>query len=161
MEKWLQIGELVPLFDRLIDNNTAIVDENPPLINYSEEQLKASIIDETNKLFNTRCTLTYEDYMDLTPFTASYAYPTLYGLPNFIFTDPDSLPGRTLAQNVTEAALRVFEPRLQSIQVTIDSYTPETQTLSLTIRAQMILRRLLRPIQFPVVIRGYGASKSS
>lgn len=156
MTKWLQIGDVTPLFDRLTDHHVTTLNETISLVNDDENQLTASIIHETDNLFNTRCTLTYDEYMALNPFTLSYGFPRLYGLPSFIFTDPLSSVGQSRVQQVAEAALRIFEPRLTEIRVTVDQYTPENQTLSLTIRANMMLHRLMRPIEFPIVIRGYG-----
>ncbi len=152
MGAWIQIGSLAPLFDRLVDHDLHQATESPPLINYDKDQLLNSLRRETSRLFNTRCPLSYKEYMARKPFTLTYGDPLLYGLPSFIFLNPQSAKGKDLLTRVLYTAVRLFENRLSSINIALEPFSSLTQDIPLTIQGLVILDEVLVPVQFPAAL---------
>lgn len=149
-KKWELSGASVPLFDRLVDFNLEVPEEPIPLLNYNKQQLIDSVIREATNLFNTRCTIPYKEYENLSPSSITYGIPDLYGFFDSSYADPGRTEDRLKLCRFMANALRIFDSRLDSIVVEIDQYDQSNQKAYLTIHAHLQIGKVTEAISFPV-----------
>ena len=152
--KWQREGAPVPLFDRLIDDHPEFKEELVSKKILTREELRDSILLELKRILNTRCTLKADVYKDIGPTLATFGIPELFGLFDTSQFDATSSLDRSKMQKVIERAIAAFEPRLRDIRVTVDAFHNTTQSLSLVVRAHMVVGDVLEPVSFPLEVGG-------
>lgn len=137
-----------PLFDRLLDENADILEDNgsPSLI--TKEELKESIGKELSSLLNTRCVLPQKLQKEVLPL--SYGLPYLFGLQEEEdMTNP--ILQRKWAQKL-EQIIAYFEPRLSNPKVKIQSFGHRKQNLEITIEGYLLTHKVREKVTFPLHI---------
>lgn len=156
--KWQREGAPVPLFDRLIDDHPELKEELVSKKILTREELRDSILVELKRILNTRCTLKADAYKDIGPTLATFGMPELFGLFDTGQFDATSSLDRPKMERVIEKAIGAFEPRLRDVRVTIEVFHNATQSLSLVVRAHMVVGDVLEPVSFPLEVGGQARS---
>lgn len=141
---------LAPLFDRLIDQEPMESVEIRPMRGYSPSLLIESVRQEVERLLYSR--------IDTTPVLRSGLRTVLdYGVPDWSgFFPPSQENQRRLRDAVTES-LKVFEPRLQRVQVEV-ARVREQNALQIRIDAMLVVEPVSEPVSFSVVIKDRDSS---
>ncbi|WP_157774899.1 type VI secretion system baseplate subunit TssE [Melittangium boletus] len=144
---------LAPLFDRLVEWRTE--EGGPPAHHRTldERELRDSIRHEVAHVLGTRCALSLADEARLTPVERSAVD---YGLPDVGPLSLDSAEGVRHLEQLIARAVEAFEPRLEHIQVTVQ--TPGAQR---ALPVAVITARVVRPghadtLSFPLQLDRSG-----
>lgn len=137
-----------PLFDRLIDDNPDIVEDNgsPSLI--TKEELKESVGKELSSLLNTRCVLPKKLQKEVLPL--SYGLPYLFGLQEEEDMTNPILQRKWALQ--LEKVISYFEPRLVNPKVKVQSFGHSKQNLEITIEGYLLVNKEREKVTFPLHI---------
>ncbi len=154
-QKWTQKGAIAPLFDRLCDYEPMISHEPVPFITYTKKQLLESIQREVENLLNTRSSLSLGNYEFLDPAHMPYGVPDLFGLPDSSFADPTSNTGVLQLEALLTNSIRIFESRLQNVQVDVGPMDVKTQSVNATITADLVIGTVRETISFPVSVHNF------
>lgn len=138
-------GVRAPLFDRLREGN--------PLQFYHKDDIMASIEREVALLLNTRTTLKRHEYDELAQDPLNFALPEMYGIPEFSMIDGTNSTQWRFIANTCARAIAYFEPRLKNVQVVVEGKDSQTQSLSLSINADLLTQALQEPVMFPVALQ--------
>ena len=135
-------GGMVPLFDRLgseLGNYDGI--NNNYLTPNGVEQ---SVLIELNRLATTRSKLTFDEFIkkDLTVLD--------YGLPDFTGYSVQNDDHRTAVRNAVVKAIKVFEPRLKKINVSVFSNTSNKNISYFGVEAILILGKEFQRVNFTI-----------
>lgn len=149
---WKASGSASPFFDRF--EGMTFMEENhlTSLTFYNREETIDSIVRNVNAIFNTRATLTASDYKKLDAAKLTYGYPDLFGLPDFSFFSPADSSTWSKSSCFMDTALRLFEPRLTHARTTIQSFDASTQTLLVTIQADVMMGSIVERMNFPIAV---------
>lgn len=156
--KWQREGAPVPLFDRLMDDHPDQKDEPITKKTLTRDELRDSILLELKRILNTRCTLKADVYKDIGPTLSTYGIPELFGIFDSGQFDAANSLDRPKMERLLEKAITAFEPRLRDVRVTIEAFHKGTQSLSLTVRAHMMVGDVLEPVSFPLDVEGLTRS---
>ena len=133
------------LLDRLIDAAPLQRREPRPLRTMDRPDIRAAIARDLGWLLNTRTPLTAEE------FEARELTVIDYGVPDFGKGSPASVRDQKLRANLTEKAIRVFEPRLRDVKVSITTDMDSERSLRMTIEAVMVGDDLAEPVSFETI----------
>ena len=112
--------------------------------------LRASVMTEVHRLFNTRIPQDAERMAKRRRSTVDYGIPDLSLFPP---RDPDA--ETSLARHLTEA-LRAFEPRLAAPKVTLERVEGADGGLVAHVAGDIRLARMTAPLNFQVALRRHG-----
>lgn len=136
----------LPIFDRLVDENTKESFEIEVKRFVSLEELKQSISNDLTKLLNTR----------ISPFWVEYSkkmmIPYSYGINS---TAPSSVETVFEIQDLEHRirhVITVFEPRLTNVSVHIISVGVNPGTASIQIDSDIFDGKKRVPLSFPIVM---------
>jgi type VI secretion system protein ImpF len=133
------------LLDRLIDAAPHEKREIQPLRTMERPDIRAAVSRDLGWLLNTRTPLTAEEF-DTRELTVID-----YGVPDFGKGTPESFKDQKLRAALTEKAIRVFEPRLQDVKVTIEAEMKGERTLRMIIEAVMVADDVRVPVSFRTI----------
>jgi len=107
--------------------------------------IRAAISRDLGWLLNTRTPLTAEqfDSRDLTVID--------YGVPDFGKGTPENVRDQKQRAARTEKAIRVFEPRLQNVKVSIVPEMGSERSLTMIIEAEMVADDVKEPVFFMTI----------
>jgi type VI secretion system protein ImpF len=107
--------------------------------------IRAAISRDLSWLLNTRTPLTAEqfDSRDLTVID--------YGVPDFGKGTPENVRDQKQRAARTEKAIRVFEPRLQNVKVSIVPEMGSERSLTMIIEAEMVADDVKEPVFFMTI----------
>ena len=154
-QKWTQKGAIAPLFDRLCDYEPTISHEPVPFVTYTKKQLLESIQREVENLLNTRSSISLGNYEFLDPAHMPYGVPDLFGLPDSSFADPTSNTGVLQLEALLTNSIRLFEPRLQNVQVDVGVMDVKTQSVNATITGNLVMGDVRETISFPISVHNF------
>lgn len=159
---WKTRGEIIPLFDRLVDENPQEPTEPVVYRVYSLDQVKASVLREVNNLLDTRLPFILADYEDVDyyereVFGLRVGYPFFYGISDFsFFNGATSSAGVAKLEKQVAEAITIFEPRLKRVTVKFDSYLTNKQEVMLHLRADLVVGSVVEPVTFPIYVSNNG-----
>lgn len=129
-----------PLFDRLCaDGDCAPLDA---------AGLRDSLERELSILLNTRSRLGLSRYAE------EAASVIDWGVPDFSALSAQSGEDRLLLQRAVLHAISCFEPRMQHLQVVVDTWPGDPQRARVNIDASMRIGRELRRVEFTLPVDG-------
>ncbi len=135
-----------PLFDRIISEKETLKDR----VYLSAEELYASIAESLSNLLNTRAFIGEEDYTFLKPETLTYGVPVLYGLPDFSHYDPANKGSWQKLKRYMSNSIRLFESRLKLMDIEVQSFDVNSQTLSVVVRGKALFEGKYHSVSFNV-----------
>ena len=133
-----------PLFDRLTLREEGTVDGS--LLDAGG--LRLSLRREVERLFNTRCSRTIDEYLE------GELSVIDFGLPDFSHLSVQSESDRSRLALVIHKALSAFEPRLSSVQVEVEPR--ERNGTRASIQAAVKLGREMRRVDFELASKNQG-----
>lgn len=140
-------GGALPLFDRLRDEDRELTREINPHRTLSVEEVRRSVVEETDALFNTRNPLSIEELEKRGDLTALE-----YGVPDLVDFSPQYLEDRRRMARVYRDILQAFEPRLHDLRITVEELADNRQKLVMRIDGNVQVGDVMAPLSFPVVI---------
>ena len=138
------------LFDRLIDLEPEIPREPRPLRTMNVRELYMSVLQELNRLLNSRCPLTFEKLENRERTTIDY------GVPDFSAFNPQSLDDQKLLARNIKNTIEVYEHRLENIRVKIEEFVDDKKALLVKIEGVLAFETVREPVSFPLVISEKG-----
>jgi type VI secretion system protein ImpF len=144
-------GAPVPLFDRLVDEDCEIVNEQPVKRFYNREELIHSIEREVSNILNTRTTARREDYEDFSENNLNFGLPEMFGLGDFSRFDATNQSEWDKITRLCEETITRFEPRIKNISVTISEFDRKTQSLNLNLQADFAVKEFQGEVTFPTI----------
>ncbi|MBR1734157.1 MAG: type VI secretion system baseplate subunit TssE [Alphaproteobacteria bacterium] len=139
---------VMPLFEKLTDENTEIPFEKAPKTLLSLEELQNSIIEDVTRLLNTRISAFWRNFEQKnqmnTPF--SYGVDISAALSTENTTEMRELEARI------EKALKTFEPRLIDPKVYVKAIGNNPGSLFINIDASIIMENRRISMSFPVIL---------
>jgi type VI secretion system protein ImpF len=150
MNKYDNSIRIIPsVLDRLIDEDTDRVFEATPSRAKSIEDLKQSVKRDLEWLLNTRQDAAGAP-VGLKEVTHSLA---TYGLPDFSTFSIKSQSDHVRMQRILEKAISSFEPRLESVIVTLVPVRDLEQKLRFRIDARLRIEPAPEPVTFDTVLQ--------
>ena len=138
------------LFDRLVDNNRDVLEEDPQTYILTKAQHKASIVQQLTLLLNCRRTNKYLKQSDLDDLTNGPFQD--YGLNDLMWLQISNEHNLNhLAQDI-EKTIAKYEPRLTSIKVVIVGRNPKQTRLTIHIQASMCFNHEREQVHFPLIL---------
>jgi len=147
----LKRGASPPLFDRIVDPKLGM--PTPPAL-LDAAQMRESIIRELTAVLNTRCTVRNVLYQKHFESIAFFGMPDFFGLqdlsaPEFDGSNSNQWPR---AARAIQMAIQAAEPRLENVRVSVESYDPSRQQLSIIVRASLKHMSQTEEIHFPLAL---------
>lgn len=154
---WKKPGELMPLFDRLQDDEPFEKEETPVKKTYNVEQMRESVLRELLELLDTRVTFNKQNFEDVdfyekSVFGLKCGYPFFYGISDFSFYDISNAQGQKTLEDEIKTAIEIFEPRLENVTISIKGTSQETQSINLQLDASLRVGEILDHFTFPILI---------
>lgn len=137
------------IFDRLLDFEPDVSKEAPKSRVKSLDNLKSSVRRDLEWLLNTRCIIDHIPER-LEEVNNSLA---IYGLPDFTGISVKGASDQTRLITMIERAIRVFEPRLMDVKVTLEPISDIERILRFRIDAQLKVDPIPEPITFDTVLQ--------
>ena len=162
---WKKPGELMPLFDRLQDDEPFEKEENPVKKTYDVDQMRESVLRELLEMLDTRVTFNKKDFKDVdfyekSVFGLKCGYPFFYGISDFSFYDISNAQGKQSLEDEIRTAIEIFEPRLENVTIKVQETSQENQSISLQLGASLKVGEILDHFTFPILIeKGIVKSK--
>ncbi|MBW8310096.1 MAG: type VI secretion system baseplate subunit TssE [Candidatus Paracaedibacteraceae bacterium] len=145
-------GAPIPLFEKLIDNDRSTLEEVPPKRFYNRFELMQSIQLELSRILNTRANARKSEYDQLANDERNFGLPQLYGLADFSQYDATNKGHYARIARLCENAIRLFEPRLRNVTVTITEFDPKRSRLYAIIDAELNIKNFQEEVTFPLEI---------
>ena len=137
------------LLDRLIDYEPRESKESPKSRSANLRELKLSVRRDLEFLLNSRSFP--EDIPEsLEELNKSVA---VYGLPDFARSNVKNPSEQVKLTEQLESAIRIFEPRLMDLQITLDPVNDVERSLRFRILAQLKVDPVPEPIAFDTVLQ--------
>lgn len=137
------------IFDRLLDYEPDVSREAPKSRTKSLHDLKASVRRDLEWLLNTRCIIDHIPER-LEEVNNSLA---IYGLPDFTGVGIKGASEQKRLLTMLETAIRVFEPRLIDVEITLEPISDLERVLRFRIDAQLKIDPIPEPITFDTVLQ--------
>lgn len=137
----------IPLFEKLIDENTEESFEKTTKTLSSFEELQASIMEDLSRLLNTRLIAFWQDYA-----AKNQQTPFLYGVDIDAAMSTQNTSDMQVLEQHIETAVRNFEPRLINPQVHVQGTGNDPGTLFITIDAYLMMENRRVPLSFPIIL---------
>jgi type VI secretion system lysozyme-like protein len=151
-------GTKKPLFDRLIDDNSEQLSEHPKKMLLNKSQYIESIVNEIDRVLNTRLSATAKIYTKYKDVEYGMGLPWMYGIPDFTSIDASDKTGWPRLAKIFANTISYFEPRLQMVKVTIDQFDGSNQSLHISVRGQISIQKHQQPVFFGLQIRDLSKS---
>jgi type VI secretion system protein ImpF len=137
------------LLDRLIDYEPKESRESPKSRSANLRELKLSVRRDLEFLLNSR---SFPDEIpeSLEELNKSVA---LYGLPDFTRSNVKNPSEQVKLTEQLESAIRIFEPRLMDLQITLDPVNDVERSLRFRILAQLKVDPIPEPIAFDTILQ--------
>ena len=137
------------ILDRLLDYEPDVSKEAPKSRVKSLNDLKSSVRRDLEWLLNTRCVV------DQIPERLEEVNNSLasYGLPDFTGISVKGMSEQNRLIGMLETAIRVFEPRLMDVNVTLEPISNIERILRFRIDAQLKVDPIPEPITFDTVLQ--------
>ena len=137
------------LLDRLIDYEPKESRESPKSRSANLRELKLSVRRDLEFLLNSR---SFPDEIpeSLEELNKSVA---LYGLPDFTRSNVKNPSEQIKLTEQLESAIRIFEPRLMDLQITLDPVNDIERSLRFRILAQLKVDPVPEPIAFDTILQ--------
>ena len=140
-------GSRALLFERLTDGQFHSQKENKPFRSHDIEGLELSLHTELERLLNTRSgPLALNGVMKETVIN--------YGVPDKALDNPNGVRNQEKLCKDLKGAIRNFEPRLSSVDVSIADSDSRVQSVTVEISGEVELDSEKLAVRFPVLIRG-------
>lgn len=138
------------LLDRLIDFEPKLSQESPPFRTLSAQAMRAVIRRDLEWLLNTRCSVSQDELALRQRSVIDYG---IIDLSTISAKNIDDY--RRLAQ-MMEETIRLYEPRLQDLRVTVVSLSNVHRKLGaeVIIEGLLVVDAMREPVSFPMTIRG-------
>lgn len=137
------------ILDRLLDYEPDVSKEAPKSRVKSLDDLKSSVRRDLEWLLNTRCVVDHIPER-LEEVNNSLA---IYGLPDFTGISIKGMSEQNRLIGMLETAIRVFEPRLIEVNVTLEPISNIERILRFRIDAQLKVDPIPEPITFDTVLQ--------
>ncbi|OLE51438.1 MAG: type VI secretion system lysozyme-like protein [Acidobacteria bacterium 13_1_20CM_3_53_8] len=144
-----EIRVTISVLDRLLDYEPEITREPVASRAKSLRQLKQSVRRDLEWLLNTRQTVGGAP-SDLKELSNSLA---AYGLPDFSNLSIESADDQKRMQREIEDAVRIFEPRLEDVEVTIEPARSTERILRFRIDARLKVEPAPEPVTFDTMLQ--------
>ena len=137
------------LLDRLTDDSRGTSDGSSWAVRQSRREWEESLLRDVEALLNTKRALLE------VPEQYRHASSSLlqYGLPDFSSMSLHSPTDRAILRSAIETALRLFEPRLASVAVTLDASKQSRPVLHFRVNALLRLTPQPEPIRFDTLLK--------
>lgn len=146
-------GARAPLFDRLVDEEPAVLHEPQPKRTLDSAGLRLSIARELDRLLNTRTPLAVGELERRPRCTLDY------GIPDLSLFWPFDADSETMLVGLIERSIEAYEPRLRKPRIRIERLAHERRSLVAHVEGEIAVGTLVEPVAFPVVVRdGLGLS---
>ena len=143
-----EVRVTLSVLDRLIDYEPEMTREAPASRTRSLLQLKQSLRRDLEQLLNTR--QVEELPPDLKELNRSVA---AYGLPDYSSANVKSPSDQNRMRRALESMIKIFEPRLQDVSVTLEPVRDTERALHFRIDAQLIVDPAPEPVTFDTVLQ--------
>ena len=138
------------LFDRLIDLEPEIPREPRPLRTMNVRELYLSVLQELDRLLNSRCPLTFDELESRERTTIDY------GVPDFSAFNPQSLSDQKLLEKNIKETIEAYEHRFEGVRVQVEEFVDEKKALLVEIKGVLAFETVREPVSFPLVISEKG-----
>ncbi|MBI1954167.1 MAG: type VI secretion system baseplate subunit TssE [Proteobacteria bacterium] len=145
-------GAIRPLFDRLIDEDPFVPTEPLPKRYYNQQQAISSIIQDVERLLNTRSSARRDVYKTFIDNPLNKGLPFLYGLAEYTYQEASSPQSWWRISKLCKKALDVYEPRLKNVKVTVDAFDTLKQALKISIQADLTLLSFQGQVNFAMFL---------
>lgn len=142
-------GVSISVLDRLIDFDPGISREPASSRSRNLKQLKETVRRDLEWLLNTRATA-LEETPDPLELHSSLA---TYGLPDFTNLGTNNVDDQRRMRAAIQNAIKVFEPRLQDVAVTLQASESSDRVLHFRIDARLRVEPTPEPISFDTVLQ--------
>lgn len=142
----------IPLIDRLINLDIENDTESSCFRYYTLEETIDSIRQNVEALLSTRNGMRKAEYLEFIQNIDNAGYPSLYGVPDYQENDPSDKANWLEIEKIYTHAIRVYEPRLIDIQVSVLEYDSKWQRLSIAIKGSLHTRLAQREVTFPLLL---------
>ncbi len=149
-------GATAPLFDRLVDLSPAAVVELDVFRHMSEEDLKASILREVERIISTKRPVRIEDALRETSLTVLD-----YGVPDATGLSPYDTFARRRYGRAIELAIKAFEPRLHNPAVRVELRKDGPASLDIAVSGTIRAGRYVEDVWFPIHIDAEAFGRQS
>ncbi|MDR2766145.1 MAG: type VI secretion system baseplate subunit TssE [Holosporaceae bacterium] len=139
------MGNLIPLFEKLTDEDPEASFERIPKRVSTVDELKQIIGEDLSRLLNTRVPSLWRNVCEITT-------PFSYGVNVTAPTSAESVFEIQELEARINYVIRQFEPRLLNAQAHVASSGGDPSILFVNIEALMKMEDLRIPLSFPVVI---------
>jgi len=138
-------GARALLFDRLVNVPDGHIDGQPLRI-LNQNQLKASVRRELERLLNTRCSIPLQQLAEEERSVINY------GIPDFSSLSPHNADDHALIASIVGQTIAAFEPRLRHVRVEVGPASGAESALWLIIIAELVIGAFTEPVSFPVTL---------
>ena len=138
-------GARALLFDRLVDSHDCEQDEQHLRI-LNENQLRASVRRELERLLNTRCSISLHRLGEEERSVVNY------GIPDFSSLSPHNADDHALIASIVGQTIAAFEPRLRQVRVEVGPASGAESALWLNINAELVVGLYSSPVSFPATL---------
>jgi type VI secretion system lysozyme-like protein len=107
---------------------------------------------EVYRILNTRRGARQAFYTEIEDDAVYFGLPALFGFNDFQSFDALNTSDKRKIITICEKSITMFEPRLKEVNVKIESYNSQTQSLEISISGFIKLEQRLEQIQFPMSI---------
>lgn len=145
------------LFERLVDLDPHRPSEPRPFRTLRPAEVRASVMRELARLLDTRRAISIEAALDEKEEDMTVLD---YGIPDTTALSAQRLFDREDLAAVVEKAIRVFEPRLLSPQVTAEPVPGSRSAVTLTISGTLRIGMYMEPVSFPMALNSKAADVS-
>jgi type VI secretion system protein ImpF len=143
------LGAMVSVLDRLIDYEPSLSRESASSRSKNLQQLKETVRRDLEWLLNTRESAGWYS-AESSELNRSLA---TYGLPDFTNLATNDVDDQKKMRAAIQHAIRVFEPRLQDVQVTPQTSQSGDRMLHFRIDARLRVDPAPEPISFDTVLQ--------
>lgn len=142
-------GHVLPLLDRLTDDEPGRDADSRPRWRGSREDIKASVLENLSWVLNARRSIVR------VPPSATHLLRSVaaYGLPDFTEANMESSDHRESLRSAIESVIKRFEPRLAQVYVSPPEVKADSRDLWFNVSAVLNIRPTPEPIQFDSVLR--------
>lgn len=132
------------ILDRLIDRDPFVGKKNLPKTTISVEDLKRSVIEELQRLLNTRCSISIKELEEQERSVINY------GVPDFSNFFPDSAENRHSLEAYLTELFCTYEPRLSNVSVKVERFQKGggTPTLAAYVEALLMVDPICERVSF-------------
>lgn len=137
------------IYDRLLDFEPDVKREAPKSRAQSLRELKIAVRRDLESLLNTRCMIDHIPER-LEEVNSSLA---IYGLPDITGVAIKSMSEQHRLVGLMKTAIRVFEPRLMNVEISLEPISDVQRILRFRIDAQLKVDPIPEPITFDTVLQ--------